>query len=421
MSGATAPSAATDGGQPNAGDGRERLLRVLALATFVIFFQAFMVAPIIPQLSAVFGASAETVGLVVPAYLIPYGIATLAYGLLADRIGIRPLIFASLAAFTTLTALTATAHSVAALTAWRVLTGLGASGVVPLALVLVGGMFPYEQRGRPLGWLFGAMAGGMAFGSTFGAVLEPFVGWRGLFLIVGAAGLGVLLLLLPHRGFLGARPRQAAGTVGDLLRGYRDLVGTPRGRRTYGYVLLNSVFHSGVFTWLGVYFERRYHLGPIGIGLALLGYGVPGLLFGPVIGRAADRLGRGRLLPVGLGLGAIAAGALIVGLPLLAAAAAVTVLSLGYDMTQPLFAGIVTSLGGKRPGQAMGFNVFLLFTGFGLGSLIFAEVLRFGFGTAFGVFAAVELVAAVAAVALFRSELPSGSAGSAGPKPQAER
>jgi predicted MFS family arabinose efflux permease len=409
VSGATAPGAAADS-QPGARDGRERLLWVLALATFVIFFQAFMVAPVIPQLSAAFGASAERIGLIVPAYLIPYGIATLAYGLLADRIGIRTLMFASLAAFAVLTALTATAHSVTALAAWRVLTGLGASGVVPLALVLVGGMFPYEQRGRPLGWLFGAMAGGMAFGSTFGAVLEPFVGWRGLFLIVGAAGLGVLLLLMPHRGFLDARPRQAAGTLGGLIRGYRDLLGTRRGRRTYGYVLLNSVFHSGVFTWLGVYFERRYHLGPIGIGLALLGYGVPGFLFGPAIGRAADRLGRGRLLPVGLGLGAFAAAALILGLPLLAAAVAVTVLSLGYDMTQPLFAGIVTALGGKRPGQAMGLNVFLLFIGFGLGSLVFGEVLRFSFGTALGVFAAVELAAAVAAVALFQSELPSGTA-----------
>ncbi len=414
---ATPPGAVTEG-QSSATVERERLLQVLALATFIVFFQAFMVAPIIPQFSAAFGVSAEAVGLIVPAYLIPYGAATLAYGLLADRLGIRPLIFASLAAFAVLTVLTATAHSVAALAAWRVLTGLGASGVVPLALVLVGGMFPYEQRGRPLGWLFGAMAGGMAFGSTFGAVLEPYIGWQGLFLLVGTAGSGVLLLLLPYRGFIGARPRQAAATLGDLFRGYRDLLGTPRGRRTYFCVLLNSVFQSGVFTWLGVYFERRYNLGPIGIGLALLGYGVPGFLFGPVIGRAADRLGRGRLLPIGLGLGSLATTALILGLPLLAAAIAVTILSLGYDMTQPLFAGIVTSLGGKRPGQAMGLNVFFLFTGFGLGSLVFGDVLRLGFGPALGAFAAVEAAAAWASVALFRSEIPPGAVEKASPTRQ---
>src|SRR5260370_4299474 len=68
---------------------RERLLRMLAVATFMIFFQAYMVAPIIPTLSNAFGTSVQTVGLVVPAYLIPYGIATLVYGLLADRLGAR--------------------------------------------------------------------------------------------------------------------------------------------------------------------------------------------------------------------------------------------------------------------------------------------------------------------------------------------
>src|SRR3546814_17674420 len=82
--------------------------------------------------------------------------------------------------------------------------------------------------------------------------------------------------------------------MGELFLGYRDLIGTPRGQRTYGYVFVNSIFHSGVFTWLGVYFEQRYGLGPVGIGVALLGYGIPGFLFGPLIGRSADRWGRAR-------------------------------------------------------------------------------------------------------------------------------
>src|SRR5258707_1005826 len=133
---------------------RERLLKVLSAATFIIFFQAFMVAPIIPALSAAFETSIQAVGFIVPAYLIPYG------------------------------------------------------SVIDAAT-------------RPVG-----------------------------------------------------------GTLGDLFRGYRGLLATTRGQRTYAYVLLNSVFHSGVFTWLGVYLATRYGLGPIGIGLALLGYGIPGFVFG---------------------------------------------------------------------------------------------------------------------------------------------
>lgn len=51
---------------------RERLLKMLAAATFIIFFQGYMVAPIIPTLSSIFGSSIQTVGFIVPAYLIPY-------------------------------------------------------------------------------------------------------------------------------------------------------------------------------------------------------------------------------------------------------------------------------------------------------------------------------------------------------------
>jgi predicted MFS family arabinose efflux permease len=389
--------------------GRERLLRMLAAATFVIFFQAYMVAPIIPALSNTFGTSVQTVGFIVPAYLIPYGIATLIYGLIADRLGVQRVMFASLAAFAALTALTATASSIGQIALWRVLTGVGASGVVPLALVLVGKLFPYGQRGRPLGWLFGAMAGGMAFGAPLGAMLVPFIGWRGLFLLVGAAGGMVLILFLPYRRMIAAAIQPVGGTLGDLFRGYASMLGSPRGQRTYGYVFVNAIFQSGVFTWLGVYLQRRYGLGPVGIGLALLGYGVPGFLFGPLIGRAADRFGRARLLPIGLGLSAVAAALLLVQFPVMLAPVVAMLLSLGYDMTQPLLAGIVTSLGGKRPGQAMGLNVFTLFVGFGLGSLIFGALLPFGFGAALGGFSAVELAAALATLWLFRSEIPSGA------------
>ncbi len=383
---------------------REYLIWVLAGATFVIFFQAFMVAPLLPRLADLFGVSVEAMSLIVPAYLIPYGIATLAYGPLSDRFGRDRIILPSLLAFIVLTGSTAAAWSSSSMTVLRLLTGLGASGVVPIALALIGDLFPFQERGRPLGWLFGAMAGGMAFGSTAGVMLEPFVTWRGLFLGVAGLGVAVLLLLLPYRALLRGSPKRGQLDYRALFAGYWGLLRSRRGLRTYAYVLLNAIFHSGVFTWLGLYFTQRYGLGEIGIGLALLGYGVPGFLFGPVIGRAADRWGRGRLLPLGLAIGGTSAAALALELPVLVAALLVTVLSIGYDLTQPLLAGIVTDLGPNR-GQAMGLNVFTLFTGFGLGSLVFAGVLGLGIGAALVLFGSVILLAAVAAARLFRSEV----------------
>jgi predicted MFS family arabinose efflux permease len=47
---------------------KNHLLWVLSGATFLIFFQAFMIAPLFPRLAGVFQVSVETIGLIVPAY-----------------------------------------------------------------------------------------------------------------------------------------------------------------------------------------------------------------------------------------------------------------------------------------------------------------------------------------------------------------
>lgn len=52
----------------------------------------------------------------------------------------------------------------------------------------------------------------------------------------------------------------------------------------------------------------------------------------------------------------------------------------------------------------MGLNVFLLLTGFGVGSLIFGAALTLGFGSALAWFGVIVIIAAVIAVPLFRDE-----------------
>lgn len=384
---------------------REPLLWILCAAAALIFFQGYMIAPLIPRLAEVFQVPEQRIGLIVPAYMIAYGISTLIYGLLSDRLGRGRVIRVSLLAFIILTALTATAQSADQMVGWRLLTGLGASGVVPMSLALVGDLYPQNQRGRALGLLFAAMEGGMAFGSTVGAILEPFVGWRILFIGTAVVTAGVFGLLLRFGSLPQASSSRSLLSFKSAFLGYRNLLGTKRGFRTYSYVFWNGIFHSGIYTWLGLYFSQRYNLGEIGIGLAILGYGVPGLLFGSMIGRAADRWGRRRLIAPGLGVAAIGVALLIPQVPLLVAVVAVTIISLGYDLTQPLFAGIVTELGGKQQGgQAMGLNVSTLFIGFGIGSFLFGEALRLKFGLALAIFTAVQVLATVVAIPLFRSE-----------------
>lgn len=125
----------------------DRLFALLAIAAGLIFLQGYMIAPLIPRLAEIFQVSAQEIGFIVPAYMLSYALAALFYGVLSDRFGRWPVIQTSMVVFIACTALTATAQTAAQMSFWRLLTGLGASGVIPLTFALIGDMFPYNQRG----------------------------------------------------------------------------------------------------------------------------------------------------------------------------------------------------------------------------------------------------------------------------------
>ncbi|HEX7381761.1 MAG TPA: MFS transporter [Nevskiaceae bacterium] len=395
------------GAAEHADEGIPWLLPMLCSGAFLVFVQTFMVAPLIPRLADVFSTAVGWVGLAVPAYIVPEAVATLFIGPLSDRLGRRRVILMSLLAFVVLTAATSTATSVTAFILWRVVTGACAAGIVPISLTLIGDVFPFQQRGKAVGWLFGSIAGGTAAGAAVGALLEPVIGWQSLFWVVAALS-GVLLVLMSVTGVL---PRTTAPLAAPAWRavagGYAKLLKTLRARRTYAYVLINAVLQSGVFTWLGVYLRQRYGLDETGIGLVLLGYGVPGLLLGPVIGWLADRYGRYFIVPGGVALTGLCAFALAAPLPLDGVRVAIILLSLGFDLTHPQLAAIATDLRGGGRGQAVAVMAFSLFIGFGLGSLLFEAFLAFGFDVALGVFGGFALASAAVAAFLFHDERPA--------------
>ena len=382
-----------------------RMLVLVCSAAFLVFVQTFMVAPLIPALAEAFIAPVAWVALAVPAYVVPQALTTLGVGPLSDRLGRRRVILASLLLFSVLTAATAGSHHIGTFIGWRIVTGVSAAGIVPIGLTLIGDVVPYQRRGRAVGWLFGSIAGGTAAGAAIGALLEPWIGWRSLFLGVAVLSAAAFVAALAADALPRILRQFAAPTWSSVVGGYTRLLAQARARRTYGYVLLNAILQSGVFTWLGVYLHLRFRLGEAGIGLVLLGYGVPGLLFGPVVGKLADRWGRARIIPVGVALTGTCALLLALPLPLNGVRVAIILLSLGFDLTHPLLAAIATDLRGAR-GQAVALMAFSLFTGFGLGSLLFQAALALGFSGALGLFGVVAWAAAGGAAYLFRHERP---------------
>src|SRR6202012_1292410 len=145
------------------------------------------------------------------------------------------------------------------------------------------------------------------------------------------------------------------------------------------------------------------------IGLALAGYGLPGIFFGTMIGRWGDRYGRRYVVPFGFLWAVGCAFLLVPHSPRLVAAFVITALSVGFDATHPLMSSITTSLDPKHRGQITGFASFTNFVGMGMGALCFQQLIAFRFAAALAIFASAQTLLGFAALYGFRGERP-GSA-----------
>jgi predicted MFS family arabinose efflux permease len=381
-------------------------LWIMATIAFAVVYSNYMVAPLIPAFSTEFAVPAYQLGWLIPGYLIPYGISTLIYGALSDWWGHARTLVALLCFATTTILMVSFAGSWRTLIATRILSGVGCGGIVTITLAIVGDRYPYAIQGRPMGRMFGAIAAGIGFGSTLGPILNPLFGWRNEFRALACiCCLGAVFVFKNVRSVNAAHT--SPGSFGQVIREYLIVLDASRGGRTMAFIFCNGTFHGGIFAWLGLLLTRRYHLHDTGIGLALAGYGLPGIFFGTTIGRWGDRYGRRYVVPFGFLWAAGCAFLLLPHSPRFVAALAITALSVGFDATHPLMSSITTSLDPKHRGQITGLATFANFIGMALGSLCFQHLIVCGFSTALAIFASAQTLLGFAGLYAFRGELPN--------------
>jgi len=142
-------------------------------------------------------------------------------GLLGDRLGRKPVMFACVSAFGILSLVSAFVASPTQLAMVRVLTGLGLGGGIPLAIALAADFAPAIAKARfvllaSLGIPIGFAIAGFVSVRLIGAF-----GWPAVFIAGGAAPLflaPVLMLRLPESTVLRAAPPPPRGRVAALFR-----------------------------------------------------------------------------------------------------------------------------------------------------------------------------------------------------------
>jgi EmrB/QacA subfamily drug resistance transporter len=175
---------------------RSVVLAVATLGGFLVTFMTSAVNIALPLIEAEFHVSAVTLSWMSLSYILMAGATLMPAGRIADLYGrVRVLVW-GMVIFTVISFASAFAPSAGFLLVLRAIHGLGLALAVVTSTALVILAYPPESRGRALGLNVAGIYLGLTLGPVLGGLIIHNLGWRSLFLVVGALGLVNLVIPL---------------------------------------------------------------------------------------------------------------------------------------------------------------------------------------------------------------------------------
>src|SRR6266545_2241304 len=164
------------------------------LSLFMASMEGTVVATAMPTIVSQLGGL-NSYSWVFSIYMLTSTTTVPLYGKLSDLYGRRPIYAIAMALFLAGSALCGLSQSMGQLIAARAVQGLGAGGLLPLAFIMIGDMFTFEQRARMQGLFSGVWGVSSVVGPLLGGFLVDQVSWHWVFFINVLPGLLALMLV----------------------------------------------------------------------------------------------------------------------------------------------------------------------------------------------------------------------------------
>ncbi|MGO4192279.1 MFS transporter [Arthrobacter sp. YAF17] len=161
---------------------RGPVLIALMLSTGLVAIDATVVATAVPSIVDDIGGFTSFPWLF-SAYLLAQAVSVPVYAKLSDTIGRKPIMLIGIGLFLLGSILCGVARSMPALIAFRVVQGLGAGAVQPMAITIAGDIYTLAERSKVQGYLASVWAVSSVVGPTLGGVFASLGIWRGIFLV----------------------------------------------------------------------------------------------------------------------------------------------------------------------------------------------------------------------------------------------
>ena len=290
--------------------GQRRTLLAAALGWALDAFDAMLYALVLALLIRDLGMSKTTAGSLGTLTLLASGIGGVLFGVLADRIGRKQALMASILTYSVCSFASGLASSIAVLAMARFILGLGMGGEWNTGATLVAESWPTQFRAKAISIVQSSWALGFAAAALVAGPVARYYGWRAVFFVGILPALVTLWIQrsVPESDMWQERKsRLGDGGSAAVDRNVASYVSTtvifraPYAKHTFALLLFNffGLFAWwGLFTWLPPYLSLPVEQG--GRGFSVMGMttlmvvlNLCGMFPGYAsFGWAADRIGR---------------------------------------------------------------------------------------------------------------------------------
>jgi len=227
--------------------GRE-LIAVLALVMSIVALAVDIMLPAFADIRAEFGLAADSTAAagLITTYLLGLAVSQLVFGVLADRFGRKPVLYAGIGLYIVGALASALAPGLGWLLAARFLWGVGAASPRILTLSVLRDVYSGERMARAMSFVMAIFILIPVVAPSIGAVITDWVGWRGVIFstVLVALLVGSWTLRLPET----MNPENRLDlSWADMARAGRIVL---TNRMTVGYMLSFAALFGGFASYL---------------------------------------------------------------------------------------------------------------------------------------------------------------------------
>ncbi|MGZ7459637.1 MFS transporter [Pseudomonas sp. Ma2-10] len=248
--------------------------------------------PALPDMARDLSADASQLSWGLAVYLIGMALPMLFWGSLGQRIGRKPVLLAALGIYGLGNLALPLSQTLESFLAFRLVQGIGASGISVMARVLIRDSFRGDLLAKALSWLSISFVVALGIGQYLGSIIQVALGWPAIFYLLGAVSLMMALVVARVTFPMLAEektPSSAWPSYWRILRHRAFLLPALTGGLGYGVIVAFNtaapLILQGPFNWsaveyglLGWPISVAYFLGALGVNGFVLRTGQRGLI-----------------------------------------------------------------------------------------------------------------------------------------------